>query len=135
MLTTVASVKRNALGIFQNIDLNSLVAQQLFVARCTGDIAYHHARKSAHVEQCCADIAGAERSEQGGSAEVNPSGIANRCGLAVVVGMVFLNQGVVTFTDNASTVVINDDRPDWATALIKAFLCQQNRDAHEVGVV
>src|SRR5690606_41749103 len=67
-----------------------------------------------------------ERGEDRGLAEISAAGVADGRGLAVVVGMVFLDQGVVALTEDPPGRVVDHDGADRTAALLIA-LARQDR--------
>src|ERR1044071_1137403 len=77
LLGAVPGVEFDPLGIFQNVYLDALFPQQIFVPASVGHVAYHYAVECSHVDEGRAHIARAERSENCCPAEVLAPGVAH----------------------------------------------------------
>jgi predicted aconitase len=134
LFRAVFPIERDAVRVLQDVDLEAFFAQQAFIPRGVGHIADHDAVELPHIKQGGADIAGAQAGEQGRFAEIPAAGIADRRGLAVIIGMVLLDQGVVALADDPPRRVVDDHRTDRAAAFVIALLRQERRDPHEIRI-
>ena len=90
--------------------------------------------KSSCANQRGADITGAERRKERGLTEVASAGVAHGGRLAVIIGIVVLNQRIVTFADDGAACMVDDHRANRTAAFIVTFAGEMRRQPHEIGV-
>src|SRR6201987_2910579 len=132
LLATIFRVECNAVLILKYVHPDPFVSDHLFITRGIRNIPDYNPAELSHVDQRSAHVAWAESCKDRCQAEVLPSSITNGRSFTMIVGMVFLHQSIVPFSQNLAGVVTDNDTTNRAPSLFIAFLCQQNRKAHQV---
>lgn len=132
MLAPVPVVKLDASLVLQNVNLDALPAQQFFVPLSIRDVPNNKTIELSHVKKRCTDITRAKRGIESCLAEIVSSSIPNCGSLPVIVGVIFLHEGIMPFPYDLPCLVVDYDCANGTAALIKTFLSKPEGDAHEV---
>src|ERR1700691_420616 len=123
---TIFRIQSDPFRIFENIHLYASLPEHGFITVGARYIANDDAIKLAHIQQRGADIARTQRSKYSRFAEIYTACIPDRRSLTMIVGMILLNERVVTFTHDFARSIVDNYSANGATTLVIAFLRQKN---------